>query len=278
MDKRIGNCTVMACNKWQEIFRECEKSLGVSGDAANDVFSAWNKLASNAFQKRTVCRSKSSPITQPRKSSFQGLHSGMSVKVPVQLIPLERARSQTTTSLSHDNEFLASIKCALEKRQAGESVSGSFPTSARAETREEFRPEISHPVNLEESTFSSSYSSGHSYKTNSPPYAPQADFCDIGSPDQQGRLVPVKEEVEEEERRRRSEIEAAVGPMDVRVGIQRYVDKAFGTPDHPLGMLMDRIEMVYRLSYGGLEASKYLLPHAIAETHSTIQRIHGIVR
>ena len=47
---------------------------------------------------------------------------------------------------------------------------------------------------------------------------------------------------------------------------------------HPLGILMQRLEIVYKASYGGMGANKYLLPHAIAETHSLIQRIHGIVR
>ena len=54
--------------------------------------------------------------------------------------------------------------------------------------------------------------------------------------------------------------------------------QAFNTERHPLGMLMQRLEIVYKASYGGIGANKYLLPHAIAETHSLIQRIHGIVR
>ena len=56
------------------------------------------------------------------------------------------------------------------------------------------------------------------------------------------------------------------------------VIQAFNTDKHPLGTLMQRLEIVYKASYGGIGANKYLLPHAIAETHSLIQRIHGIVR
>ena len=54
--------------------------------------------------------------------------------------------------------------------------------------------------------------------------------------------------------------------------------QAFNTEKHPLGTLMQRLEIVYKASYGGIGANKYLLPHAIAETHSLIQRIHSIVR
>ena len=54
--------------------------------------------------------------------------------------------------------------------------------------------------------------------------------------------------------------------------------QAFSNPRHPLGILMNRLEMVYHTSYGGIGANKYLLPHAIAETHSLIKRIHTIVR
>ena len=54
--------------------------------------------------------------------------------------------------------------------------------------------------------------------------------------------------------------------------------QAFNNPSHPLGTLMNRLEMVYHASYGGIGANKYLLPHAIAETHSLIKRIHTIVR
>lgn len=54
--------------------------------------------------------------------------------------------------------------------------------------------------------------------------------------------------------------------------------QAFSTGRHPMGILMQRLEIVYKASYGGIGANKYLLPHAIAETHSLIQRIHGIVR
>ena len=54
--------------------------------------------------------------------------------------------------------------------------------------------------------------------------------------------------------------------------------QAFNTPSHPLGILMNRLEAVFHESYGGVGTNKYLLPHAIAEMHSIIKRLHSIVR
>jgi amyotrophic lateral sclerosis 2 protein len=272
LDKRIGNCTVLACNKWQEIFKECEFSLGVSGDAANDVFSAWNKLASDAFQRRSSKHSIAVGAVQqaPRRSSSLTGLQGRTVKIPVQLIPLERARAQTSGAMSRDIDLLSSIRDA--RRSIGSRHDDPFSTNVFPEKAEEFKPEISRPINLEESTFCCSYPSGLSYRVNVPPYAPQADFSDGGATQSDNSHLPSVAE------NRQSEIETAVGPDDVRTGIQNYVDKAFNTPDHPLGTLMNRIEAVYRLSYGGVGVCKFLLPHAIAETHSIIQRIHRTVR
>ena len=45
-----------------------------------------------------------------------------------------------------------------------------------------------------------------------------------------------------------------------------------------MGLLMTRLETVYLDSYAGLGANKYMLSHAIAETHSIIKRLHSIVR
>lgn len=56
------------------------------------------------------------------------------------------------------------------------------------------------------------------------------------------------------------------------------IPQAFNTPRHPLGILMNRLETVFKESYGGVGANKFLLPHAIAEVHSIIQRMHSIVR
>ena len=242
----------------------------MSGDATNDVFSAWSKLATSAFNKKRTMTTKhphisTSPFLSRRANSLTGLH-GRTVKIPVQLIPLERARAQTSdNTLTKDDAFLTSVRSTARHSHFG----NTFTT--HSDKTEEFRPEISRPLNLEES-LCCSYPSGLSYRISNSPYAPQADYND-GPPQDKNSKEPSPDCKEQE-----SELEMTTNPGDVRTGIQNYVDKAFNTPDHPLGMLMNRIEMVYRLSYGGIAASKFLLPHAIAETHSMIQRIHGIVR
>lgn len=41
---------------------------------------------------------------------------------------------------------------------------------------------------------------------------------------------------------------------------------------------MNHIEDVFRDSYSGIGANKFLLPHAIAEVHYIIKRLHSIIR
>jgi len=275
LDTRIGNCTVLACNKWQEIFKECENTLGVSGDAANDVFSAWNRLASDAYQRRNIQTPnlRTTSITPPakRSNSLTGMR-GRTVKVPVQLIPLERARAATSAEFTRD---LAAIRSSITSRksmlhQFASTESGLNESLEVVDS--EVKPDISRPLNLEESLLCCSYPSGSSYRISSTPYAPQADLSDGGNSNGISKSASALEILHE------AQPQFAVGPKDVREGIQSYVDKAFNMPDHPLGGLMNRLELVYRHSYGGIGASKYLLSHAIAETHSLIQRIHGVVR
>ena len=253
----------------------------MSGDATNDVFSAWNRLASDAYQKRNMpssgqFQSRPTSVTPPakRSNSLTGLR-GRTVKVPVQLIPLERARAMTSSEFGRDGDYLAAVRNSIAVRksliQQFASTEGDLEANQETmESMEEEKPDISRPINLEESTFCCSYPSGLSYKIPCTPYAPQADFSDGGS----GSLKSASASDVLQE----NQLDLAVGPKDVREGIQSYVDKAFNTPDHPLGGLMNRLELVYKHSYGGIGASKFFLPHAIAETHSLIQRIHGIVR
>lgn len=288
---------MLACNKWQEIFQECEQTLGVSGDAANDVFSAWSKLASDAFSKKppTPHHHEDPAAGIPRRSnSLTGLHRGKTVKVPVQLIPLERARAKTSGSLNKDDAFLASLRTGKRSLGTG-SLEDTLTSLSYGERIEEDRMQISRPINLEESTFCCSYPSGLSYKISVSPYAPQADHTDTNTTTSSSSSLRSGSRSnrtssssncsglnmatpEDNYHQARGELEGTVGPKEVRTGIQNYVNKAFSTSDHPLGVLMNRVEMVYRLSYGGLGASKFLLSHAIAETHSIIQRVHRIVR
>ena len=294
LDGRIGNCTVLACNKWQPIFAECETALGFSGDAAKDVFSAWSRLATDSFHKRTSDRGKQpSPIQPPRRSnSLTGL-SGRTVKVPVQLIPLERARAMTSAASVDE----------VKLRHRSALVTSLSATSGDVQTTED-RPEISRPLNIEESTLCCSYPSGMSYRISLSPYAPQADLSE-------GSQSNVKEErpssdtaIQRTERTEdKSDLEETISAsFDMKETIRAYVDnvmqhihvyvfsstfklivcdccvQAFNTPRHPMGILMNRLETVFKESYGGVGANKFLLPHAIAEVHSIIQRMHSIVR
>ena len=167
LDKRIGNCTVLACNKWQPIFSECEAALGFSGDAANDVKSAWSKLARDSFQANGE-NSLKQILTDRRSNSLTGMY-GRTVKMPVDLIPLERARARTSV-LGNETTVVqnASLKSKRFLSQSSDSVcTCSHPKSIS-------KPEISEPLNLEESVYTAHLSGGP--LTISPsPYAPQAD-------------------------------------------------------------------------------------------------------
>ena len=214
-----------------------------------------------------------------RSTSLIGLY-GRAIKMPVRLIPLERARAQSSTAFCQEDNFLASIRSSASTerklvltQQYSTEERTNLPTPALSDDGSS-KPNISLPINLEESTFCSSYPSGLSYRVSADPYAPQADFNDDGG---SGSVLSLKSS-SSSDILQQSDVEVAVGPKDVREGIQTYVDKAFNTTDHPLGNLMNRLELVYRQSYGGIGASKFLLPHAIAETHSIIQRMHSIVR
>ena len=212
LDKRIGNCTVMAYHKWQPIFSECESSLGFSGDAANDVYSAWSRLAADAFKKRnSYCdRVTSSPLEKPRRSnSLTRLHGRKTVKVPVQLIPLERARALTAGRLFKDEP-------KMEQHRTRNC------NSSTVETSPDEKPEISRPINIEESNLCCSYPSAISYRISLNPYAPQADFSSTspnnGWLNEQGQSQSGIE-------RQESKQESSIYAEDPGSTIQSYVDK-----------------------------------------------------
>ena len=110
LDRRIGTCTVLACNKWQPIFAECETSLGFTGDAANDSYTAWSRLASNSARKSK----RFTKEAQQRSNSLES-NTRRTVRVPVELIPLERARTMTTTELGEAQTKHARSTVALTK-------------------------------------------------------------------------------------------------------------------------------------------------------------------
>ena len=229
LDKRIGNCTVLACMKWQPIFTECEAALGFSGDAANDVLSAWNKLATDAYQSKSK-HNKSS--LKARSSSLNRLY-GKSVKMPMDLIPLDRARaltlgqklrsergsvSETSSPLLVPTALTLVHKSRSEEGSSSETSSplvvpkmnkstsldannGIFqpsPTTPESENK----PKISRPINLEESLYIPRFAvDTHSI------YAPHADDFTRPHSNPEDRT------------------DFAQDPFDSKATIQKYVDK-----------------------------------------------------
>ena len=223
LDKRIGNCTVLACNKWQSIFAECETALGFSGDAAKDVFSAWSRVATNSFSRRTERNKQtaSPPFGCPpprRSNSLTGL-SGRTVKIPVQLIPLERARAMTSGS---SRSSLDEVRLRHRSMMVSNS---SIRASDDLQTLEE-RLEISRPLNIEDSTMCCSYPSGLSYRMSMSPYAPHADGSP--SPTNIGAAEAAEDSSSDKEvqgSENRSDMEETVsGSFDMKETIRAYVD------------------------------------------------------
>ncbi len=215
LDGRIGNNSVSASRKWEPMFKECETALGFTGDAANDVYSAWSRLATESFNRKVG--EGSPPQVSPRgkrSNSLTGMQ-GKTVKVPVGLIPLERARARTL------KPGLTGLQDAA-KSLATTSTSGIFPVSNETKV-EEVRPLISRPINIEDSSLCCSYPSGHAYRLSRVPYAPHADISESpprerGQTEQGGRSQGVT--------RRGSDMEYTIRQsFDLTSTIRSYVDK-----------------------------------------------------
>ncbi|XP_044043774.1 alsin isoform X4 [Siniperca chuatsi] len=71
-----------------------------------------------------------------------------------------------------------------------------------------------------------------------------------------------------------------VGPitMERYHTIHLYLIKACDTPLHPLGRLVETLVAVYRMTYVGVGANRRLLPQAVSEIKSYLNRIFQIVR
>ncbi|KAM6958516.1 alsin isoform 1-T1 [Tautogolabrus adspersus] len=66
--------------------------------------------------------------------------------------------------------------------------------------------------------------------------------------------------------------------MDRYHTIRLYLIKACDTPLHPLGRLVETLVAVYRMTYVGVGANRRLLPQAVNEIKSYLNRIYQIVR
>jgi hypothetical protein len=188
LDRRIGTCTVLASNKWQPVFAECENSLGFTGDAANDSYAAWSRLASNSAKK-----SKRFTREAQRRSNSLDYNTRRTVRVPVELIPLERARTMTTSEMNTALEMsVARSTVALSKHlslsnSALHENSPSPPLSHHHHNMSSSLEllDISRPLHLEKSLSCSPQRAQHHLAVPPPcnmsPYAPQADASPCSS-------------------------------------------------------------------------------------------------
>ena len=213
---------MLACNKWQPIFSECETALGFKGDASSDVVSAWSTLAAESFRRKTDKKS-GSPVIGQRSNSLTGLH-GRTVKIPVDLIPLERARALTAGTIFRDDSFISKSNsdslAVMNKSHSQSTELLSRPTNHKAAADDyEYKPRISRPLNLDESDFCSSYPLGSAYRNSLSPYAPQADASP--SPELRPSSDPLPVEGLDV-----SDFEKTLKESpDAKTAIQKYVDK-----------------------------------------------------
>ena len=60
--------------------------------------------------------------------------------------------------------------------------------------------------------------------------------------------------------------------------IHEYLKRAFESPHHPLGTLLNELAAVYTATYGGVRVHPLLLKHAVAELRSITMRIYEAVK
>ena len=113
LDRRVGTCTVLASNKWLPVYEECEKLLGFSGNAATDVITAWSRIASGTFDSRRNNNNSGSSdkyfLNPVRRTSSLNVIP-KSVRTPVELITLERARAQTVYGEFREEDEYSSVE------------------------------------------------------------------------------------------------------------------------------------------------------------------------
>ena len=220
LDKRIGNCTVLAYNKWQPIFTECEASLGFTGDATNDNFAAWSRLTSDLLQRQKRLS------LEPRRSNSLGTEYPRTVRVPVELIPLERARALTALQkngskirmeYSLARSGMMSKQLSLSNSALDAVPASSSPSSNHKNMSSSLEVlEISRPLNLEQSM------SPQMSLLSVPSYTQQASPHSV-SDMQRPHSAP-----EDEVNMRMGESLQAV---DAKTEIQKYLDQVWGNGD-----------------------------------------------
>ena len=200
--------------------------LGFTGNAASDVFTAWSRIASHAYERRERLKSSSvhsspllcagSPLR--RTSSLNTVsRSPRTVRTPVELISLEkaqvRARAMTLQSgrdegESSMDELEASVmKLSLEHSQKmvhNSQQNQLHPSSLK----------ISPPLHLEHE-FTASYP-GILHGIPAQTYQPYAPRTDNSPPLEDKRLSMVEEEAAEL---------TSSEEFDTCGAIQKYLDK-----------------------------------------------------
>ena len=231
LDRRIGTCTVLASNKWQPIFTECESSLGFTGDATNDSYAAWSRLASNSAK-----RSKRFTREAQRRSNSLDSNARRTVRVPVELIPLERARTMTTfegdAAQTRLDMSVARSTVALSKHLSlSNSVLHENPSPPPSLSLHHHNMssslellDISRPLHLEKSLSCSPQRVQHHLAVPPPrnvsPYAPQADAssCSSTSSEKERPHSAPEDEVS-------MQVEEVRKSTNVKQEIQKYLDQ-----------------------------------------------------
>ena len=55
--------------------------------------------------------------------------------------------------------------------------------------------------------------------------------------------------------------------------IRSYLDKAFRSPFHPFGQLLDTLCDCYNATYGGVRSHPLLLSHAVKELSAIVEKV-----
>lgn len=194
--------------------------LGFTGNAAADVFTAWSRIAAQTYERKERLKSSSahsSPVIcggpLRRTSSLNTVsRTPKTVRRPVDLIPLEKARARTmTVNISSDSaSSLERLEASVMKMSLEQSQKMTESDQHLLETG----IKISPPLHLEDE-FTSSYPGLISSSTapHRLPYAPRTD----NSPSYDvHRLSMVEEES--------SEISAS-NDFDMCSAIQKYLEK-----------------------------------------------------
>ena len=132
--------------------------------------SAWSKLARDTFQTKGESSTKQ-VLADRRSNSLQGMY-GRNVKMPVDLIPLERARALSSIPPVLSSETVVVQNASLRSKRFLSQSSDSL--CACSHPKSKLQPEISEPLNLEESVYTA-HLSRDPLTISSSPYAPQAD-------------------------------------------------------------------------------------------------------